>query len=136
MADITITPANVDSNNAVGTPVIAGEAINAGEFVYLDATDGNKVKKADNTSVASAAVVGIAINTAEAAEQPVSYVSSGEVEVGSVLGGVGRYFVISAGGKCSPIDDVIAGDIVTIVGYAKDADTLVIDLTLTALIYA
>jgi hypothetical protein len=106
MADLTITASAVaPSTNAVVARGTAGVAINAGQLVYMDASDSNKLKLAAHTSAITAAVVGIAVNNA-AANQPVNYVTAGDVTLNAVLTAATVYVLGSAAGSVSPSDDL------------------------------
>ena len=73
-ADLNVTAANVVKGNAAQTDTsrLAGEAIVAGETVYLKTSD-NKYYRADaDDTAATAATAGIALNTAPARASPSS----------------------------------------------------------------
>ncbi|QGJ70613.1 Hypothetical protein PBC10988_23110 [Planctomycetales bacterium 10988] len=127
MADLAITPGDVVAlEGATFGDGTAGEDVSAGEPVYLDTTDESKIKPAGaGGTELLASVAGIALNNA-AAEQPVKYASAGEIDLGVTLV-VGEVYVLSStAGGIAPYGDLSAGDFVTIIGYAKDADTLVL----------
>lgn len=106
MADIGITSANVVADAAaVIARGIAGAAVNAGKPVYADAADSNKLKHAAHTSVATAAVVGIALNDA-ANNQPLAYAVSGNVTYGANLTAATVFVLGSAAGTISPSADL------------------------------
>ena len=125
MADITQTPANVDTTGATKfADGVAGEAIDAGDLLYINSTDG-KLYAADHTTVAKAAHVGMAANSA-AINQPVRY-ATGPQQIGESPatervnpGGtvaVGQVYVVSANaGKIALESDLSTGDIVSIFG--------------------
>lgn len=118
MAVITITPAAVlRSDSAELAPDgIAGESISQGMFIYRDVTDG-KLKLADNSTAAKAAVVGMSI-TAAAANQPLKYITLGDVTVDNVA--IGEVYVLSATpGKMCLRSDLISTNFTTILGGAK-----------------
>lgn len=123
--DLTITASDVLEGSGAGVGNgIAGATIAAGEVVYEDAADSAKLKLADaNTSSATAAVKGIAINSA-AAGQRVSYVKSGPTTLGAVLT-VGKVYVLSAtAGKIAPVADLASGWRTSILGVAKSTTSL------------
>lgn len=114
MADLVITPANVIKGSVTAYPNltatgIAGETITAGQAVYINASDSNKIYKADaNASSSSAAAVGIALHAALAG-QPVQYMTSGALTFGAILT-VGQYYVVSAtAGGIAPTADLASG---------------------------
>lgn len=129
MADLTITAASVEivlgSSTVEGT---AGETITAGQPVYKDASDSDKVKAADaNASKESADCVGIALHGATDG-QPLVYVSSGDVDLGATLT-IGTIYVVSAtSGGIAPEGDLTSGQYTTILGVATAANNLKMNL--------
>jgi len=125
MADLSITAANVTATSSQPrSSGIAGATITAGQTLYIDATDANKLKPADaNNGVEKAVVVGIALNGA-ASGQPVVYQTGGVITIGATVG-VGDIYVQSRtpGGIC-PAADLLTNDFVTIVGVGMSAATL------------
>jgi hypothetical protein len=108
MSDITIN-ANTVVPSATATIArgIAGAAISAGQTVYADATDSNKIKLAANTSAATAAVVGVAVNSAPVAGQPVEYVTAGDITLsGAPLLAATVYVLGSGAGGISIADEL------------------------------
>lgn len=128
MADLTITAANVVAGS--GAKIVhgtAGASVTAGQVLYEDASDSNKLKLADNDS-ATAAVrspVGIALHAA-ASGQPLSYLAKGPITIGATTA-VGTVYCLSstAGGIC-PSADIATGDYNTIIGIGTS--TTVIDV--------
>jgi hypothetical protein len=128
MANLAITAANVlASATAIRGSGIAGAAITAGQPLYADATDSNKLKPADaNVSAATANVVGIALNNA-AAGQPVSYVVRDSNFVSGGMMTVGAVYALSAtAGSMNPVADQASGDFSTVVMVAKSATVAVL----------
>lgn len=124
MVDLVQTAANVDRNGAgQETKKIAGETITAGSPCYINATDGKAyLAQADGTA-AQAVVAGIALCGASPL-QPVILESSGDIDLGATLT-VGQVYVLSVNaGKIAPIADLIATNIVSILGVASAADKL------------
>jgi hypothetical protein len=129
MADLAVTAANVvPASGYVPYDGIAGETITAGQVCYIDDTDSNKVKKADNNAaLANAAVVrGIAVNGASAG-QPVRLCMGGNINPGGVLT-VGVIYVLSATpGGIAPAADLASGMRVSVLGVASTASNLVLN---------
>ncbi len=128
MADLTIAAANVvaDYQAKIKTGV-AGEAISAGEVLYIKAADDDELWLAQHDGTAiEAAAVGIALaDAADAAA--VSYIVSGELALGSILT-TGLIYVVSAEpGAIAVVADAGSADYVTVVGVAKSAGTLEVD---------
>jgi hypothetical protein len=124
MADLVQTAANV----VPGTPSsiqqgTAGVSITQGQTVYLDAASGTLKLANATTSLASATVAGIALNSALAG-QPVSYLTSGQLVLGAILT-AGKVYVNSTNsGNMAPIADLASGMRTTILGFAINTTTL------------
>lgn len=128
MADLSITAANVQrgAGNRVreGT---AGVAITAGQSLYVDTADSDKLKLADcdNASAIARTFAGIALHAA-AAGQPIDYQYDGPITIGTTVApGVAYYLSPTAGGIC-PVADLSTGDYPTLIGFGISAS--VIDL--------
>lgn len=116
MADLSITAANVlksaTAQTATGT---AGATITAGQALYIDTSDSNKLKLAQATST-KYAFAGIALHAA-ASGQPIAYVTQdAELTIGATVA-VGVVYGLSdtAGGIC-PVADNGSGDYATVIG--------------------
>ena len=122
MADLIPTAATVlpqtGSRRAKGQ---AGEAIAQGETLYRNEADG-KLYLAIDTSAVTAEVVGIAL-TVSAADQPVIYLASGQIDLSTTVV-VGTVYVQSASGNMAPITDHFTADWVTTMGVAVTAAIL------------
>lgn len=123
MADLVVVAANVKpGSDAVTKRGIAGEAISAGESIFI-ATDGELELCEKDQAVADAACVGVALNDA-AALQPVEYARSGTVDMGAILA-IGQTYIVGAGpGALAPEADAAAGEFTTVVGIATTANLL------------
>lgn len=135
MAAYTITASEVTpGSGAVIAYAIAGEAITAGQAIYLDASDNNEAKlaQADGTA-AQAACVGVAINGA-AAGQTVGYVKQGDVNLDTAaLTGAAKGEVTSLGataGGLYPNEDVQTTEYVTVVGVMKTSNPGVLTVSI------
>lgn len=129
MSDIAITAANVVAGtNATRAQGTAGEAIAAGQAVYLD-TSVNKWKLADNNlaTAGSNQAGGIALNGA-ALNQPVMVQTSGDITIGGTLvAGTAYYLSANAGGICA-VADLTTGMHVCQLGLAKSTTVLTISI--------
>lgn len=124
MADITQTPANVAA--ASGAPTkdgIAGATIVAGDVLYVDATDGNKLKRAVDSALASAAAVGVALNGG-ANGQPIRYQTGGGINPGGTVAVGETYFVSRNAGKIAPDIDVLTGVFRTALGIGTTTSNI------------
>ena len=121
MADLSITAASVQP--ASGATLITGTAgatVSAGQPVYKDASDENKLKPADaNSSESTAAAVGIATNDS-ADEQPCTYITRGNLITGATTVKGTIYCVSPDAGGIQPHGDLASGDYVTILAVASD----------------
>ena len=130
MADLSITAANVvagaDSQTENG---YAGATITQGQVVYLDTAD-NRYKLADSNG-ASALIRtprGIALNGG-ASGQPLAVLLRGDITIGAtVTAGVAYYLSDTPGGIC-PVADVGSGEYPCVVGIAKSASVLSVQIT-------
>lgn len=113
MADITITSSAVlVTSDTVVQDGTYGEAVDAGEVVYLDTSvTPNVYKLADNTTAAKANAVGIALNSG-ATGQPASIASLANLTMDGMTLGV-FYYVSGNAGKLCPYADLGSGDYVT-----------------------
>jgi hypothetical protein len=137
MANLTITAASVvpvgsSTQRQTGT---AGESITAGQAVYVDGADSNKVKLADADVAASAASVGIALHAA-ATNQPITYATSGPVTIGATPV-VGQWYGVSTtAGGIAPLADLATGDFLTILGQCEAAGQLTVKLNVSTVALA
>jgi hypothetical protein len=124
MANLSITAASVQVASTIPlTRGIAGATIAAGDALYSDASDNNKMKLAIATSAAAAAFAGIATHAALAG-QPILYIPAGAITIGATLA-VGSVYVVSAtAGKICPVADLVAGNFVTIIGMPSSTTVL------------
>lgn len=136
MADLAITPANVERAGNTGTyrAVQFGEAINAGQAVYQSSTD-QKFYLTDSNDSAKPANTGqaaIAVSSAAIDQQGVVARSNAIIEVGAAVMTAGTVLVLSSAnpGGIAPAVDLGVGAELTIVGYAQ-TDAL-LNLTLDA----
>jgi hypothetical protein len=126
MAELVITGTQVLSEpDADFYQGIAGEAVVAGDVVYLDVLT-NRLRLADaNGSQDSAEVLGLALHEA-ANEQPLRVQTAGTVVLGAtaapVVGGV--YVLGAAAGGLAPVADKLAGWYTTVVGVGAANNTL------------
>ena len=127
MANLTITAANVAPGAGAKTKSgTAGAAITQGQPVYLDAT-AITILPADADVLASAAVVGVALNAASTG-QPVTYQTSGPITIGAtVVVGTAYYASTTAGSVCLE-SDLASGDFATFIGFATSTTVINVDI--------
>ncbi len=121
MADYSITAANFQTSAyAEKDSGIAGATITAGQPVYKDASDSNKLKLADaNLSLASSKVVGLACHGA-AAGQPLVFVKKDSRLVPGFTLTAGDIAILSASaGAIAPVADLASGMYPVVLGVAN-----------------
>lgn len=129
MTDLTITAANVvggsNSSRDYGT---AGEAITAGQAVYLSATT-NKWMLADNNSATAAArkAQAIAMNGA-ALNQPLAVHKKGDITIGATLTPGAAYYLSDTPGGICTVADIGEGEYYCLLGLAKSATVLDVNI--------
>ncbi len=129
MADLTITAASVVAGgNASIEPGIAGEAIAAGKAVYLSSAT-KKWMLADSNSAAAEArkATGVALNGASL-NQPVDVQKAGEITLGATLTPGTAYYLSDTPGGICPLADVGVGEYVCLLGLARSATVLALDI--------
>jgi hypothetical protein len=129
LADITITAANcVASETATRATGTAGTTITAGQVVYLaSATKKWLLADADSATAEARKAGGIALNGASL-NQPLVVATSGDITLGGTMtAGTALYVSGTPGGIC-PVADVATGDYPCIVGMAKSATVLAINI--------
>lgn len=109
--------------------LIAGEAITAGQVVYLKGSDSRAYKSDANDSTKNT-VKGIALNNA-AAGQPVYVQTGGNVNVGGTLTVGGIYCLSNTAGGIDAFASLSSSDWIVILGYATAADNLRLMITHT-----
>jgi hypothetical protein len=132
MADVTITAANVLASTSATTRTgIAGATITAGQVLYKDASDSNKLKLADANGVAAARVVeGIALHGASSA-QPMKYVVTDSQFIPGFTVVVGTTYILASDnpGAIAPAADAASGDYVTDLGIGTTITQLNLNIT-------
>lgn len=123
MADLVQTSANVVVYNPSSIKVYTSNgAVTAGQPVYQDA-NGNYGPAGANSNSVVAGVngIGVALNSAPGAGQPISVWVGGQVNLGATLA-VGSIYVVSANnGKIAPNSDLTTNNYVTVLGTAINA---------------
>ncbi len=126
MADLTLVALNIvaDFNAVIVSTGVAGVALTAGDVVYADSTDSGELKLAQHDGTAAeAAAVGIVL--ADAADtEAVTYITSGELALGTILTAGSVYVVSATPGKIAVDADPGSADFKTVVGVAKSTSTL------------
>lgn len=130
MADLVITAANVLSvaGSTVDRAGVAGATILAGQAVYKDGSTGKWILADDNSATAAARVpAGIALNGA-ANGQPLAVHKAGDITIGAALAPGVAYYLSDTPGGIGPVADLAAGEYPSIIGLAKSATVLHVDI--------
>jgi hypothetical protein len=135
MADLSITAANVKLKTSTGVFVLqVGEAVAQGRTLYQRASDG-KYMLGDADVLATSLVRYIALTPASTDGYVVA-VRDGEIDLGATLTAGATYVASTTPGGIAPIADLASGDFKTILGTARDASTLVLDIAATGIALA
>jgi hypothetical protein len=127
MADLTITAASVVPGSGYSRSVgIAGEAITAGQAVYLDSTSG-KWMKADANATGKKSVGGIAL-TGSSLNQPIVVLTAGDITIGATVEPGTAYCLSNTAGGICPQADLTTGDDVVVIGIGKSATVIAVDV--------
>lgn len=129
MADLVITAGSVLKGSGATTVTgTAGAAITAGQLLYMDTADSNKMKLADANGGGELEVVrGVALHAA-AAGQPITYQTAGQITIGATVTVGETYISSDTAGGIRPIADLDAADRVAYVGYAISTTVLQLNI--------
>ena len=135
MADLSVTATQVlKGSGAVVANGTAGATITAGQTLYKDSTDSNKLKLAQCDGTAAEAVcVGIALH-ASASGQPVQYQTGGTITIGAgAAPAEGMIYTLSdtAGGIAphTDADDPVSTEYTTILGTGDGSNGIVLKIS-------
>lgn len=121
MATLSINAANVINSGSVTTrQVTAGQAISAGQAVYLSG-DGlyYPANAAGNALQAGSSGIGVALSATNGANQPLVIMTGGAYNTGNAALSNGMvYCVANSAGLISPISDLATGQYVTLLFIA------------------
>jgi hypothetical protein len=126
MADLSITAGSVvPSSSATKVNGKAGEAINAGQTVFLDTTASNTYKLADGNDSTKMPVAGIAGNTAGTGQALQVITADPALTIGShgLGNGIPLFQSATAGGIC-PFADLSTGNKTTCVAVTATNTTV------------
>lgn len=136
MAALSITAASVlMSANGKSADGIAGAAITAGQVLYKDAADSNKLKLADADGAAALRnVCGIALNSA-AAGQPVEYcIKDPALVIGATIT-IGYVAILSStAGGIAPVADGVNPSEMIILGVGVSTTAMACNFTAGAVL--
>jgi len=135
MADLSITAtAVVSALQPNVTTKAAGATITAGQTVYLDAASNRwLLADCDGAAVAARAPAGIALNGGSIA-QPIAVKTTGDVTMNAVLTAGEAYFQSPVAGGIAPRADVLAGDLLVLIGFAKSTTVLAVAIQASSIV--
>lgn len=119
MPDLTITATSVVNVSASLGNGIAGEAITAGQAVYLKSADTRLWKAQCDGTTEEGTPVGIALNGGSAG-QTITYASLGEINIGATTVKTTTYVLSATAGGVAPQADLTSTNKIVRLGYAKD----------------
>ena len=137
MADLSITASEVQPGTGDDAQFFngrAGEAITAGQSVYIDVDTDDTLKLADaNNTELTATVKGIAVNDA-ASGQALQLQTRGAVTIGASASVVqGEIYVLSGTpGGIAPEADIASMDRVTLIGVGDASDGIILSIAPSA----
>lgn len=129
MTALSITAANVIAGTgATVENGLAGATITAGQLVYQD-PDTKKYGLADcnSATVAVRTVRGIALNGA-ADGQPLRILKAGDITIGATMTVGAAYYLGGTAGTIIPAADLATADFVSLIGIAKTATVLTVNI--------
>ncbi len=137
MAAVTYTSIRPFTSATTIDVVTAGATIAAGEVVYLDTTDSNKAKLADNNASAATAVVkGLALHGGVSSGGLVVLTGGSIVLVGATMTVGATYYLGATAGQIVPEADLATGHYVSRLGTAASATQLDLDIANTGIVHA
>lgn len=129
MAELTIDPLPVIASAAASWDSgISGEAVEAGNPIYKDASDSNKLKLATSGgTIEQAAVVGVALH-ASSAGQPLEYAKS-DPSLGGMAAGLDPATPVYLGDTPGSVtDDPSGANFITFLGFALAGEDLQLNI--------
>jgi len=132
MADLTIIATNVGlkASTLYPTPqtraVTLGETVTEGQPLYRDANDGKYYLAESDTTVVAASTTGVSLEAGNV-DDTILMITGGSMDLGATLT-VGELYVVSNNtGKIAPIGDLSTGNFTSVIGYAYDASTFIVN---------
>ena len=129
MADVTVTAANVELVSGTTSSGVSGETITAGEAVWVDTGDSNKIKLADaDLSAAAATVSGVAIQGSTTGNLVVYALTGAVIDIGGTVVKGGVYVLSATAGGVAPEADLASGMYTSILGTASSTTNITLDI--------
>lgn len=137
MSAVTFTAIRPASASTVIDIVTAGATVAFGEVVYLDTSDSNKAKVADNNASAATAVVkGLALTSGVSSGGLVVATRGSVVLVGATMTVGATYYLGATAGTIVPEGDLATNNYVSRLGTASSATQLDLDIANTGILHA
>lgn len=129
MANLTITAASVVAGvNASVEAGAAGEAVTAGQPVYKSSATKKWMLADSNSATAEARhATGVALNSASL-NQPLDVQKGGDITIGATLVPGTAYYLSDTPGAICPLADIGSGEYVCLLGLARSATVLTLDV--------
>ena len=112
---------------------VAGGTIAKHDLVYIDTSDNNKVKVADNGAAATAVVYGMALHAASSGEYVLIATNGARLTVGGGPTAKTRYVLGGTAGESELQSDLSGGEYITEVLLALSTTEIEIDINVTGL---
>ena len=130
-ADLSITAANVvPSTDAILVSGTAGEALTAGQLVYLKVSDQRWYKADCNSATAEVRVAsGVAV-TGSSTGAPVVVQTGGSLTIGGTVANGTVYFLSGTAGGIRPAGDNTTGDYPQVIGIGTSATVVKLNFAL------
>lgn len=126
MAALTITANDVNTVSGNTAEGDMGATATAGQAVYKDTADSDKLKLADKGVAASAVVAGIMVVGASSVQRG-RYQTDGEIDIGATVTLGERYF-LGAAGAIIPSGDLASNDYVAYLGTGSSSTNILLSL--------
>lgn len=129
MAALSITAASVLAGSGSSTENgTAGATITAGQVVYLDEATGKYgLADCNSATLAVRQARGIALNGASDG-QPLRILRGGDITIGATMTVGAAYYLSGTAGAIIPQADLAQNDYVVLLGLAKTASVLAVDI--------
>jgi hypothetical protein len=137
MSDISVTASSViKGTGATLQTGVAGEAITAGQTLYIDTANGNVLKLCDvDLSALASTCAGIALHAA-ATGQPITYQNGGNITFNAVLVAGKVYVATATAGGIALVADLTTNWRTSILGYATSTTSMTLTLINTLTVNA
>ncbi len=136
MADLSPAASSLTLLSGPSEDRVCGEAITAGQCVYLDAADSEEAKVADANAAGKKTVKGIALDPGSEGDTIRIALSGSRIVLGDTLGVGTPYFLSSNAGGICPLADVGSGEDLVVVGAGETAAILSVHIWNSAIAHA